>query len=65
MKPLPINFIAKEENRLGEITLNGKGCYSMYRGEGDENSIYFLTDSCDSKKIYMMVDKDVWDSMFE
>ena len=65
MKPLPINFIAKEENRLGEITLNGKGCFSMYRGDGDECSIYFITDSCNPKKIYMMADKDLWNIIFE
>jgi hypothetical protein len=65
LKPLPINFIAREENRLGEILLNSKGCYSMYKGEGDESNIYYITDSCDPKKIYMMIDVDLWNSIFE
>jgi len=64
MKALPINAILREENKLGELGFIEGKAYSMYKGEGDESDIYYLTDKNISKKIYMMVNSELWHEIF-
>jgi hypothetical protein len=64
MRALPINAILKKENKLGTLGFVEGKEYAMYKGLGDESDIYYLTDKNNPKKIYMMVNKDLWHEIF-
>ena len=66
MKPLPLKFDVNEKKRLGEIKLAGQpNAFALYEGASGQNSFYVLTDSNDSKKIYMVIAPELWSALFE
>ena len=66
MKPLPVNIIVNEKKKLGNIKLaKDLEPLALYEGPGERSNLYVLTDTSDPKKVYMIVDQDLWNSMFE
>ena len=65
MKQLPLNIIVDENRRLGEIKFGPKEIYSLYDASDGRENFYVVTDSEDSGKIYMVIDRELWAVIFE
>lgn len=65
MKPLPIKAALNEDDRLGEVILARKHVLSLYEGAGSDDGVYYLTDNGNPDKIYMAVNRELWNGIFE
>jgi hypothetical protein len=64
MKPLPIKRKLNEDTRLGEVHMGGRLVLSLYSDPEDE-AVFYLAAHGDPETIYMMVDRDFWNEIFE
>jgi hypothetical protein len=64
--PLPITITLSENKRLGEIKLPGQPhLFALYEKANGQNASYVLTDTNDPKKVYMLIDGELWSMLFE
>lgn len=64
MKPLPIKPALSEDTRLGDIHLGNSVLVEIHSDPTGE-PIYYIAEHGNPGNIYMVVDKELWNKIFE
>ena len=66
MKPLPYSGWLNKDTKIKSVTMNSKlGILDTHQVKGEDETVYYITQHSDTRKIFLMCSEGLWEWIFK